>query len=125
MLAISRSVPSSPGERSPSDKFSPGAAGPGGGAVPGPSSETSQPPAEVRGTAPVRAPLYDPIAGLQSRFFALSVSIRADLALKVLKVRQEIFAVNDFFLYLLKVKLELLLVGSPKYTNQILHHHFE
>ena len=81
MLAISRSVPSSPGERSPSDKFSPGAAAPGGG--PGPSSETSQPPAEVRGTAPVRAPLYDPIAGLQSRFFALSVSIRADLALKV------------------------------------------
>ena len=104
MLAISRSVPSSPGERSPSDKFSPGAAGPGGGGGPGPSSETSQPPAEVRGTAPVRAPLYDPIAGLQSRFFALSVSIRADLALKVLKVRQEIFAVNDFFFIFTKGK---------------------
>ena len=92
VLGLSRSVPSSPGERerSPSDKFSPEGRRPAA-----PTSSSTSPPAEQG--AKVRTRMipsayglytYYHITGVQQCFFALSVPIRADLALIIVKVRQ-------------------------------------
>ena len=84
VLGMSRSVPSSPGERqSPSDR-------PGVTEI-----ETSEQGAQVSDQPPASSPLYSNITGLQSSsIFAFSLTIRVDLALIVLKVRQAIFAVT-------------------------------
>ena len=102
VLGLSRSVPSSPGERerSPSDKFSPEGRRPAA-----PTSSSTSPPAEQG--AKVRTRMipsayglytYYHITGVQQCFFALSVPIRADLALIIVKVRQAFCCETEWFL---------------------------